>query len=53
LRTLNMVAVHLGIQLFCDFLAGQVAQSRWLQLTWREGVPTLHHQGEDAKPQTR
>lgn len=34
LRTLNMIAVHLGLQMLCDFLDGRIQQSRWIQLEY-------------------
>lgn len=36
LRTLNMVAVHIGIQLLCDLVGGRVQQSRWTQLEYTQ-----------------
>lgn len=44
MRTLNSTAVHLGLQLLCDLLAGRLSHSRWLQLQYNQrGEPDLAH----------
>lgn len=49
LRTLNMTAAHLGLQLLFDFLAGRVMQIRWIQLEYgAHGEIHLHQQDYSA-----
>jgi hypothetical protein len=53
LRTLNSVAVHLGLQLLLDLLAGHLSQSTWLQVEYgEEGQVTVRHHQTQAHPDT-
>lgn len=44
LRTLNMMAVSIGVQLLCDLIAGRVKNSSWVRLEYDEsGRLTTQH----------
>lgn len=44
LRTLNMTAVHLGLQILNDFLEGRVRESLWIRLQYSpDGNPALEN----------
>jgi hypothetical protein len=49
LLTINQVAVHLGIQLWLDLLAGSLSRSTWYHMEWRnDGIASLDvHQQPD------
>ena len=51
LLTINQVAVHLGVQLWLDLLAGRLERSTWYHIQWDEaGLARIEtHQHADAQ----
>lgn len=41
LRSLNMTAAGLGLQMIVNYLSGAIRGRQWLQLEYRQGVPQL------------
>ena len=51
LLTINQVAVHLGVQLWLDLLAGRLERSTWYHIRWDEaGIASVEaHQHAETK----
>ncbi len=43
LRSLNQIAVHLGVRLLEDLVSETLKQSTWLQLDYNDAIPNIQH----------